>query len=87
MAAASGTLQALSSDEVHMTALLAVQVARLYLDLRSRQQQVDAMRGELSTVGVRTAAVRQETDTQAEILMEELAITQANAADIQVKRL
>ena len=56
------------------------------LDLRSRQQQVDAMRGELQTVGVRTAAVRQENDQQAEVLMEELAIAQANSADMQVNK-
>lgn len=54
------------------------------LDLRSRQQQVDAMRGELQKAGARSAAERQQTDQQAAMLMEQLAIAQATSADTKV---
>lgn len=62
-----------------------MQVASLSVDLRSRQQQVDAMRGELQKAGTSLAAERQQTDQQATMLMEQLAITQATSADTKVK--
>lgn len=55
------------------------------VDLRSRQQQVDAMRGELQKAGSRLAAERQQTDQQAAMLMEQLAIAQATSADTKVR--
>jgi len=61
-----------------------VQVASLFLDLRSRQQQVDAMRGELQSAGMRVAAERQQTEQQASMLMEQLAIAQSTSADTKV---
>ena len=61
-----------------------MQVASLSVDLRSRQQQVDAMRGELQKAGTSLAAERQQTDQQATLLMEQLAITQATSADTKV---
>jgi len=62
----------------------AMQVASLSLDLRSRQQQVDAMRGELQSAGTRLAAERQQTEQQASTLMEQLAIAQSSSADTKV---
>ncbi|KAL3145047.1 hypothetical protein ABBQ32_003538 [Trebouxia sp. C0010 RCD-2024] len=58
-----------------------LQLASMSLDLRSRQQQVDAMRGELQKAGTRLAAERQQADQQAAMLMEQLAIAQATSAD------
>ena len=60
------------------------QAASLSLDLRARQQQVDAMRGELQGAGSRLAAERQQTDQQAKMLMEQLAIAQSTSADTKV---
>lgn len=61
-----------------------MQLASMSLDLRSRQQQVDAMRGELQKAGTRLAAERQQADQQAAMLMEQLAIAQATSADTKV---
>ena len=61
-----------------------MQLASMSLDLRSRQQQVDAMRGELQKAGTRLAAERQQADQQAAMLMEQLAIAQAISADTKV---
>ncbi|KAL0021976.1 hypothetical protein WJX77_002082 [Trebouxia sp. C0004] len=58
-----------------------LQVASLSLDLRARQQQVDAMRGELQSAGIRLAAERQQTEQQSSMLMEQLAIAQSTSAD------
>ena len=54
------------------------------LDLRGRQQQVDAMRGELQKAGTRLAAERQQTEQQSGMLMEQLAIAQGTSADTKV---
>ena len=62
-----------------------MQLASMSLDLRSRQQQVDAMRGELQKAGTRLAAERQQADQQAAMLMEQLAIAQATSADTTVR--
>ena len=42
------------------------------------------MRGELQKAGSSLAAERQQTDQQAAMLMEQLAITQATSADTKV---
>ena len=64
--------------------MLTCQGASLSIDLRSRQQQVDTMRGELQAAGKRSAAERQQSESQAEMLMEQLAIAQAAKADPKV---
>ncbi len=42
------------------------------------------MRGELQSSGARVAAERQQTEQQAEMLMEQLAIAQSTSADTKV---
>lgn len=54
------------------------------IDLRGRQQQVDAMRGELQKSGTCLAAERQQTEQQSAMLMEQLAIAQSTSADTKV---
>ena len=51
------------------------------LDVRARQQQIDAMRGELQGAGTRLAAQRQQGEQQSAMLTEQLAIAQAVSAD------
>ena len=71
-------------NDVIMTSLVATQVASLSIDLRSRQQQVDTMRGELQAAGKRSTRDKQQSESQAEMLMEQLAIAQAAGADQKV---
>ena len=61
-----------------------LQMTSLSIDLRSRQQQIDSMRGELQKSGQRAAAQRQQNEEATENLMEQLAIAQSVSADTQV---
>ena len=71
-------------NDVIMTSLVAMQVASLSIDLRSRQQQVDTMRGELQAAGKRSTRDKQQSESQVEMLTEQLAIAQAAGADQKV---